>query len=98
MKAADIQSSDNNRADAIAKITMFCDRHGYSYKYTEKEFKITLPEIEVIPSPVDIPARRRPSTAGLDFLLPDPNGFHEDDQLPPATEPLTEGEPPKEDK
>ena len=97
MKSQDFMSQDNERAEAIRKITAFCDRHGYSYRYVQKTFAIDLPQPEPLPSPIDRPRRKQADVTGLEFLLPDSNGYNEEDQLPPTTEPLTEGEPPKEE-
>ncbi len=94
MNSQDFMNQNNNRAAAIKLLQGFCHAHGMNYEYTEKAFTVKLPFLE--PVPITSPAtRRRVDTTGLDFLKPNPEGYHEDEQLPPADTPLEEGTPPE---
>ena len=95
MKAQDLMSQDNNRADAIDKLTMFCSVNGYSYKYTEKKFTITLPMLEQLPITTHITPRGK-LIQELDMSIFGPDsGIHEG-ELPVDNNELTEGETPSE--
>ena len=92
MRSQDLMSQDNNRADAIEKITLFCDRYGYSYKYTEKKFTITLPSLESIPITNSI-SKRGKLIQELDMSIFGPDSGYHEDELPPVDTTLNEGEP-----
>lgn len=96
INAQDLMDSNNNRAEAIRQIQAFCDEHGFSYSYTQKYFRIKLPEVEPLPVLNNLrPAMRRDYTKADPTwtLEADPN--HIPDELPPVDKPLDEGETPE---
>jgi hypothetical protein len=107
MKAQDMMSQDNNRQNAIDKLVAFCVAEGYDYVFTDKEFRVKLPDAEPVPV-VPIATPKHSQRKKFDFLEPDPNGVDEifpkaegdlnlPDELPPTETPLDEGEPPHGD-
>lgn len=96
MNSQDMMNQNNNRAAAIKLLQGFCHAHGMDYEYTEKIFTVKLPFLE--PVPIISPTGRRIEMATLDFLKPNPDGYHEDEQLPPVDTPLEEGTPPEGEK
>jgi hypothetical protein len=93
MKAQDFMDQNNNRAEAVRRITAFCDANGYSYKYTEKSFRIILPTMESLPiTPARVVGRRKKEVDTSSWGPPGPVEG-EEEQLPPVG-PLEEGKPP----
>ncbi len=96
-------NSDNNRSDAINKLTAFCDTLNLGYSYTEKEFTITLPSVE--PVPVVPIATSKPHSGRKTFNTDTwgETGINEEDlpddfQMPDMGSSLEEGIPPEEDR
>jgi len=99
MKAQDFQNFNNNRAEAIAKLQEICVFLGLDYEYTEKLFKIKLPAVEEMPVTTNVVQRRKTfdisswGPPGVDETVEAEDG-ELPTELPEATTPLTEGEPP----
>lgn len=90
MHSEDIMDQNNNRAEAIRWITKLCDEHGYSYRYTEKKFSITLPVIESIPI-TNSTTKRGKLIQELDMSIFGPDSGYHEDELPPVDTTLEEG-------
>lgn len=98
MKAQDWMSQDNNRAEAVRRLIELCERVNLDFKYTEKKFTITLPDVEELPVSTGITKTRKTfdiSKWGETGIVEGVDNLP--DELPETTTPLEEGEPPKGD-
>jgi hypothetical protein len=104
VKSQDLMNKDNERARIVDILIEVCSKHDLSYSYNEKQFKISLPNVEPVSVlPQDVPGAKK--RRRWNFLKPDPKGYDESaedvnmpDELPPTTTPLDEGEAPKGDE
>lgn len=94
MKAQDYMNQDNNRAEVVNKLIEICTYLSLSYEFTEKKFKIDLPQVEDLPVTNQVTKKRQTFDISK-WGEPGPiEGLPE--ELPPAEYKLEEGEPPKE--
>lgn len=91
MNSQDLQDWQNRRGDVIQDLIKLATALSLSYRYTEKEFTIELPNVEskTVWQPVKDRGINWSNVFGPD------TGIHED-ELPPIDKPLEEGETPDE--
>lgn len=95
MDAQGLQDQNNDRAEAIRLLMAFCLEHNLNYSYTDAAFSIVLPGYEKVPNEVEQNVITGKVRKQFNTDSWGAKGYVEGEE-PDPEQPLSEGEPPKE--